>query len=458
MAQPFYLVVASPKKLQQIVAHARSLTPSANGDPVLPVGSARVVLTPPAVTQIVEHAKATAGSTTAAPTLEKVMAGMGAQMASPVSQERLSTLMAAREPEEISATPRAMPATPLVLGNWDWHLKETRLVEAWSLLGDHQAIDWQTIRVGQLDTGFRRVPALGFATPTSSKSDFVLTDLDRDFLPSDFGYDPLQGKGNPFASEFSAEDPLLGGPNDGHGTRTGSVLAGFDPTAETPYFGAAPRVPYIPVRISDTVIINSAQLPLAQGIEYLVQNGCSVLTLSMGMALTVIQDRLRSAINYAYEQGVILVCAAGNIWDPVVAPARLNRTLAVGGSTPEHTPWSGSSFGPEVDLSAPAWPIRRATVDRKGRFSYGYGDGTSFATPAVAGTAALWLLHRGADIAAAYPEKWQRIEAFKRIVTRTAQPGVNWNPNLYGTGILDAYATLTADLPAASSLVKDQPA
>ena len=458
MAQPFYLIVAAPNKLQKIVAHARSLTPSANGDPVIPVGSARVVLSPPAVTRIVEHAQATNTSTAAAPTFEKLMASMGAKNASPVNFKRLSTLIAAREPEEISSVARGMPSAPLTIQGYDWHLKETRLVEAWSLLGDYQMIDWAGTRVGQLDTGFRRVPALGFATSTSSRSDFVLTDLDRDFLPSDFGYDPLQGKGAPFASEFSAEDPLLGGPNDGHGTRTGSVLAGYDPTPETPYFGVAPRVPYIPVRISDTVIINSAQAPLAQGIEYLVQNGCNVLTLSMGMALTVIQDCLRSAINYAYEQGVILVCAAGNIWDPVVAPARLNRTIAIGGSTPDHTPWNGSSHGPEVDVSAPAWPIRRATVDRKGAPSYGYGDGTSFATPAVAGTAALWLLYRGAEIAVAYPEKWQRVEAFKRLVTRTAQPGVSWNTHLYGAGILDAYATLTAELPAASSLVKDQPA
>ncbi|MBU0592531.1 MAG: hypothetical protein KKH74_02215 [Gammaproteobacteria bacterium] len=36
------------------------------------------------------------------------------------------------------------------------------------------------------------------------------------------------------------------------------------------------------------------------------------------------------------------------------------------------------------------------------------------------------------------------------------QPGVEWNRNLYGSGILDAEAMLKTELPDA--LIKDQPA
>lgn len=458
MAYPFQLVVADPKKLRKIAKHARKLVDSRNGDPVMAISSMRIVLTPAAVGEIVDQAP-TEDVTGRRLSFDELMARMGAESTSPLGPVRLSELLAVREPAELGALPRQeLDESDLIRDGWDWHLKETRLVEAWDVFGGPENIDWKDIRVGQMDTGFRRIPALGFENADSPRSGFVLTDFDRNFLPSDFQYDPLQGVGNPFANEFSAEDPMLGGPFDGHGTRTGSVLAGYDPAAKPPYYGAAPRVPYIPVRISDTVIINHAQEGLARAIEHLVRNGCSVLTLSMGMVLTLIDERVRKAIDYAYEQGVILVCAAGNTWDPVVAPARLHRTIAVGGSTPAHTPWNGSSFGTEVDISAPAWPVRRASVDRKGRPTYAHGDGTSFATPAVAATAALWLLHWGRKIDTTYPLKWQRVEAFKRLLTSTAQPGESWNTRQYGAGILDAKAVLQADLPAANTLLEDRSA
>jgi hypothetical protein len=80
------------------------------------------------------------------------------------------------------------------------------------------------------------------------------------------------------------------------------------------------------------------------------------------------EGELREAVNEAYDAGVIMVCAAGNIVNPVVAPARLNRTLAVGGVTAADVPWSGSSYGPETDRSSYADDLRRADVKRGPRF------------------------------------------------------------------------------------------
>jgi subtilisin family serine protease len=453
MAQPYYLISAEPRNLKKIAKYARSLSGLRHGDPVQVIGSHRIVLLPVAVGKLLDNASDPIDPARSK-SLVNIVQDMGAQSATAISTSRVAELLAARASEELDVPRILPPASDLVIDNLDWHLQRIHLPAAWDLLGGPDQIDWQGIRVGQIDTGFRPIPCLGFAP--NGESGFVLTDSDRNFFPGDFSRDDYLDYGQSPRSEDSALDPLLGGANDGHGTRTGSVLAGRD--TELDYFGAAPRVPYIPVRISDSVIINHVQGPLALAIEHLVRHGCGVITLSLGMALTYVTDRLRTAIDYAYEQGVILVTAAGNVWDPVVAPARLNRTLAVGGSTPAMTPWLGSSFGPEVDICAPAWPIRRATVDRAGQPSYGHGDGTSFAAPLVAGTAALWLRYREEEIRAAYPEKWQRVEAFKRIVTANAQPGMEWNRNIYGAGILDSFEALQAELPDHRSLVKDNPA
>jgi len=162
----------------------------------------------------------------------------------------------------------------------------------------------------------------------------------------------------------------------------------------------------------------------------------------------LVSKRLRNAINEAYEAGVIMVCAAGNIVNPVVAPARLNRTIAVGGVTTADVPWAGSSYGQETDFSSYADDLRRASVKSGPKYSYGNGgDGTSYATAITSGAAALWLAHHGAALDAAYPLPWQRVEAFRELARQTARVPPGWNPGAFGTGILDVEALLRAALP-----------
>ncbi|MBZ8144075.1 hypothetical protein CLD22_30355, partial [Rubrivivax gelatinosus] len=172
-----------------------------------------------------------------------------------------------------------------------------------------------------------------------------------------------------------------------------------------------------------------------------------------------ILDALREAVDAAYEAGVILVCAAGNIVNPVVAPARLSRTLAIGGVTREDRPWSGSSYGPQTDFSSYADGLRRANPVPGGRFEYaGGGDGTSYATAITSGTAALWLAHHGADLDARYAQPWQRVEAFRSVLRASARVPPGWQPGAFGTGIVDVAAVLQAELPPASALVRQPPA
>lgn len=339
----------------------------------------------------------------------------------------------------------------------DWHLDRCNVQAAWQEVGGPEEIDW-SVRVGQIDTGYREHPALGFpAAPWLRPRDA------RSFVPDPERRD--EGWNN---TELGFGRDNLIGPNGGHGTRIAATICGFDPAAGGGAFlGVAPRVPLIMTRITDSVIVNHRQDEFAEALDYLCgEAGVDIVNVSLGI-YPGSRKVLRRAIDQAYQRGVILVCAAGNYIDPVVAPASLSRTIAVGGVTAADMPWSGSSFGPEVDFSAPAADLRRAQVDAPLRFSYASGgDGTSYAAAITSGAAALWLQRHRQAIAALYPEAWQRVAAFKQIAIRTARvPGAAgspgqplWQPGSFGAGILDIGALLAAALPDAATLTPEAPA
>ena len=378
-----------------------------------------------------------------------------------IDEERMLALVVAREARdlpkrELKRVARKGPAA--TGGPYDWHLLETRTVQAWKLFQDtFGGIPWSGIRVGQIDTGYTEHEGLGFTGNTSA---WVDTFDDYNYMAEHGGQFTEAGSNFPFnESPEIAIDPLSG-VNGGHGTKTNSVLSGYSDVAD--YRGAAPQVPVVPIRLSDIVWIEhllATDLPSA--IMRLVdQVGVRLITLSMGAPYHHwTPGSLSNAINHAYERGVFLFCAAGNNigGSSVVTPACLERTIAVGGTTRDQMPWTGSSRGPEVEISAPAEPIHRAERRRDGTDAYGVGDGTSYATPQVCAAAALWLAWHGDAIARNYAEPWQPIEAFRTLLAATAAP-LAGDPNFWkgkwGAGLLDTEALLLAALPAASALRK----
>lgn len=339
----------------------------------------------------------------------------------------------------------------LVVDGVDWHLARTRLSSAWALAGGRDTIDWGPVVVGQIDTGWVAHPALGWPAHAAhaDSSAFLLTERDWSYFAAETDPEP----GIAPMPRDTARDPLTG-PNGGHDTRTGSVLAGHDPGSG--YYGAAPRVPYLPLRLSNCIEIGRDIGGLGDALAHLIDiGGVDVITISMGTAPGGMTAAARAQLRRAYELGIIVCCAAGNYAPFVVVPARERHTIAVGGCAPGDRPWSGSSSGPQVDICAPAWPIWRGTAERRGAgisCRYGYGEGTSYATPQVAGAAALWLARHGRAIGRRYGG-WQRVEAFKALLRSTADDcGGRWDTARFGAGILDAHALLEAGLPPAASL------
>lgn len=147
-------------------------------------------------------------------------------------------------------------------------------------------------------------------------------------------------------------------------------------------------------------------------IDWAWKNGASVLSNSWGGGVP------SNAISRAFERartmgrvgkGCVVVIAAGNDNGAVDYPANLPNVLCVAASNEFDEPktktshdgetWWGSNFGPEVDLAAPG--VHNFTTDITGTGGYNRGpldfnylkdfNGTSSATPIVAGAAALVL-------------------------------------------------------------------
>ena len=400
-----------------------------------PVSATQAVLRAPLVRAIeIEYPSIGAGA---------LLAVLGIERIDAIDDVTAATLVALRDVQQLP--PRVAPEVRAAPGALDWHLRQSKVPEAWAMLGGPDAIDWRSIKVGQLDTGYSEHPAFGF--PGAS---WIDQGNARTLMP-----DPTVAEAMlPSAEPGGGRDNLIGG-SAGHGTRIGATICGHAPLAAGGAFhGVAPKVTLVPVRITDSIWINTRQRAFRDGVRHLLGiGGVQVMNVSLGVFLAKIDRELRDAVNEAYDAGVIMVCAAGNIVNPVVAPARLNRTLAVGGVTAADVPWSGSSYGPVTDWSSYADDLRRADVKRGPRFCYaGGGDGTSYATAITSGAAALWLAHHGVDIDAAYPQPWQRIEAVRTLAVQTARVPPGWNAGAFGAGILDVEALLLAPLPPAAAV------
>jgi len=351
----------------------------------------------------------------------------------------------------------------------DWNLRMVRSREARALLptlpGLPERVDWRGLRVGHLDTGFTEHPVFG---------DWATEDV---WIRTADGLNLREGGSD-------AHDPLDYEGNPGHGTRTCSIVCGDaeavpgSPPPESE-IGVAPRLPVVPCRIVNRVVLTPERNreAVAEGIQHARDQGCPVISISLGIPFFPpgATGGMGRAVDRAYEAGVIIVAAGGQVIDSVTYPAKYARTIGAGGVTWQRRIWFDYATGKEmIDVWAPAEDVLRADsvaapgqptlppieADDPGAFQlspgshsggYSTGDGTSYATVHVAAAAAMWLLLRGGDLDRAYGQAWQRVEAFRRLLRTTAGP-INGSQPANGSGVLDIEKLLLAELPPAANL------
>jgi len=122
---------------------------------------------------------------------------------------------------------------------------------------------------------------------------------------------------------------------------------------------------------------------VARGILWAVKHGAKVI--NMSLAMTASPD-LESAVDYAWNQGAIVVAAAGNKGTSEPSyPAYYVDCIAVAGINENNSLALLSSYGDWVDVAAPGFNIYSELPHNE----YGYKTGTSAAAAHVSGVAAL---------------------------------------------------------------------
>jgi serine protease len=167
---------------------------------------------------------------------------------------------------------------------------------------------------------------------------------------------------------------------------------------------------------------------VAEGIRYAADEGAQVINLSLGGPIK--SQILEDAVDHALSKGVVIVAAAGNSGRKVGWPAAYPGVIAVSATDASDKIAWFSSRGPEVTIAAPGVAVTQQTICNGGRDKceiFGTFNGTSMASPHVAGIAAMV---EGLGVT--------RGESVRQVLTSTAR--AKDDEKLYGAGIVDAGA------------------
>ncbi|HSV74088.1 MAG TPA: S8 family peptidase [Chthonomonadales bacterium] len=329
-------------------------------------------------------------------------------------------------PRFLGAVPAGPASGPPSEPSRGWRPNDPRFGEQWNFhrIGMEEA--WTRTQgagvvVAVIDTGV----ALGYGDGPRCR-DFADTEYVE---PYDF-----------IARRPSAHDDF------GHGTHVAGTIAESTNNGEG-VAGIAFRARLMPLKVLNANGYGRMS-DVAAAIRYAADRGAHVINLSLGSSMPDLITR--RACQYAFEKGVTIVAAAGNDGQEGIAyPAAYPECIAVTALDPEGRLAWYSSWGPETAISAPGGDTRQS--ERRGILQntlarprgsaasvqgggapvddYFFFQGTSMATPHVAGVAALIVSTGVRD-----PEE------VRRILTQTATP--RGDRSRYGAGELNAAAAV----------------
>ncbi len=234
---------------------------------------------------------------------------------------------------------------------------------------------------------------------TGSGMKVAVLDTGMDLLHSDFA-----GRSIVSQSFVPGEDVQDG---MGHGTHCIGTACGFKDQNGRRYGIAHKSTIYVGKVLSNAG--SGAGAWILAGMEWAIVNGCQVISMSLGNTNPNPSTAYETVGRRALQNGCLIVAAAGNhrLTSPpgtVGQPANSPSIMAVAAidnclKVADFSAKSGILTGAKVDIAAPGVKVYSSLPVDKGR--YASWNGTSMATPHVAGIAALYAEltgKRGAEL------------------------------------------------------------
>lgn len=299
-----------------------------------------------------------------------------------------------KEQEDTPVTPDVIPDSPILYTTNPFDEPFINKQVYLNSLGDIYSV-WQEYRgdnvtLAVIDDGFD----INHPEFKDEKGNSKISDKSASFTYSNGSVAKKVGVSNCGINEYK----------NSHGTFCASIATGS--ISGTGTVGIAPNATLMLLKV------DNRPKSICEAFKYAADNGARVISISIGSYDNYNGDLVNdgsdlktvfnSAVEYAYNKGVVICSAAGNggydYPTRYTYPGAVNHIIGCGGIAynEDETVWSGSSYNESnskmfCDIFAPSENMYSgAYLNNKSTYDGGW-EGTSFSAPIVAGAAALYF-------------------------------------------------------------------